>query len=210
MSFIREKTNKWSNEIPGARWFKADLHIHTIDDSAGGRAKMPKGLLGDPYDPDILSKYAKIFLQGLIAKGVQIVGLTPHSPRMEYNSQISAVWTIVDEWNNGNDDDDIPFREKIYAVFPGFEPNIKDGATGVHILFLFDPEIGKERFFQLFDAIMDGKSPWDKNSLQLTPRDATDAFATLDQRQSEDVQSASSWDYILLAPHFQGNHGYSS
>ena len=41
MTFTRRKAENWHQEVPGARWFKADLHIHTIDDFPGGRAKLP-------------------------------------------------------------------------------------------------------------------------------------------------------------------------
>ena len=74
-------TDKWRKEIPGTRWFKADLHVHTIDDHPGGRAKMPAGLSGDPADPQTLSGYARRFPKALVKRGVQVVGLTPHSPR---------------------------------------------------------------------------------------------------------------------------------
>ena len=207
MSFRRQSTEKWRREIPGTRWFKTDLHVHTIDDSAGGRAKMPVGLSGDPEDSSVLSKYARRFLRGVIASGVQVVGLTPHSPRLGSDPGASAVWKIVEEWNCANDDDGIPFREKIFAVFPGFEPNVNDGSNGVHILFLFDPEIGRDRFMGLFEAIMDGRSPWRHSSLQPTRRKAVEIFSTLEQSQSESDQSDAPWRYIALAPHFQTPQG---
>ena len=208
MSFIRQTAESWHRDVPGARWFKTDLHVHTIDDRAGGRAQMPKGLSGDPTDPGVLTAYARRFLQAVSANGVQVVGLTPHSPRIGDSADTSAVWKIVEEWNTGIDDhDDTPFREKIFAVFPGFEPNVNDGAKGVHILFLFDPEIGRERYLRLFDAIMDGRSPWNRSSLQPTPRDARAILATIEQSQSESNESATRWHYLALAPHFQGSHG---
>ena len=207
MSFERRPADTWQRDIPGARWFKADLHVHTVDDHPGGRAGLPAGLSGDPVDPDVLSRYARLFLRSSVANGVQVVGLTPHSPRAGSTPETSAVWTIVDEWNRGVDDDGIPFREKIYAVFPGFEPNVDDGASGVHLLFLFDPEIGRDRYLSLYDAIMDGRTPWEYSALRPTPRDADDVFATLDRSQAESSRSAVPWRYIALAPHFQGAHG---
>ena len=68
MTFQRQPTDKWRGEIPGARWFKADLHIHTIDDRPGRRAKMPPGLSGDPAHPRTLARYARRFLQALIER----------------------------------------------------------------------------------------------------------------------------------------------
>ena len=193
--------------MPGARWFKGDLHIHTIDDHAGGRAKLPDGLPGEPTDPEVLVPYARLFVKGLVASGVQVAGLTPHSPRAGSGPETSAVWKIVEEWNHGADDDGVPFREKVFAVFPGFEPNVNDGSTGVHLLFLFDPEIGRERYLALYDAIMDGREPWNGGSLRPTPRDAKEIFETLEQRKSESGGTGASWSYISLAPHFQTEHG---
>ncbi len=207
MSFERQPTEKWRREIPGTRWFKADLHVHTIDDHLGGRARMPDGISGNPRDPHVLSLYARRFLQGVVASGVQVVGLTPHSPRVGDDPGTSAVWKIVEEWNHENDEDGVPFREKIFAVFPGFEPNVNNGGSGVHLLFLFDPEIGRDRYLRLFDAIMDGRCPWDGGRLRLTPRDATEIFRTIDQHQEETRNSDASWNSIVLAPHFRAEHG---
>ena len=207
MSFERQLANAWQKAVPGARWFKADLHIHTVDDHAGGRARLPDGLSGDPTDPEVLARYARLFLKGLVARGVRVAGITPHSPRAGSGPETSAVWKIVDEWNGGEDDDGVPFREKVYAVFPGFEPNVNDGASGVHLLFLFDPEIGRDRYLALYDAVMDGRSPWEYSSLRLTPRDAEAIFRTLDRQRTESDRSGAPWTYIALAPHFQSAHG---
>jgi hypothetical protein len=155
--FKRESAPKWNNEVPGAHWFKADLHVHTIDDHAGGNARWPQGIIGDPLIPGDLMLYARAFLQGVIRAGIQVVGLTPHSPRAGTSPDTSAVWHIVDTWNKDDDDDGVPFREKIFAIYPGFEPNVADGHEGIHLLLLFDPEIGRARYLALFDAIMEGR-----------------------------------------------------
>ena len=207
MTFVRRNADDWHREVPGARWFKADLHIHTIDDHSGGRATLPNGVSGSLESPETLSVYARRFLQGAVERGVQVLGLTPHSPRIGNSAETSAVWRIVNEWNAGVDEDGVPFREKIYAVFPGFEPNVNDGGSGVHLLFLFDPEINRDRYLRLFDAIMDGRFPWDGGQLRLTPRKATEVFQTVDQHQQETRDSDSSWNFIVLAPHFQAEHG---
>ena len=207
MSFERQPAHEWQKEVPGARWFKADLHIHTVDDHPGGRTKLPDGLAGDPAAPEFLTRYARLFLKGLVASGVQVAGLTPHSPRAGSGPETSAVWKIVDEWNGGEDDDGVPFREKIFAVFPGFEPNVNDGSAGVHLLFLFDPEIGRDRYLALYDAIMDGRAPWKHSALRLTHRDAEEVFQTLERQRSESEQSDAPWASIALAPHFQTGHG---
>ena len=206
MSFKRRRADSWQEDIPGARWFKADLHVHTIDDHPG-KATLPPALSGDPADPDVIQQYARQFLQATVAAGVQVIGLTPHSPRAGTDPCGSAVWAIVDRWNEDNDDDGVPFREKIFAVFPGFEPNVNDGRNGIHLLFLFDPDIGRNRYLALYDAVMDARQPWRHGALQPTRRDASEVFSALDQRRDESAGNPFEWRYVVLAPHFQGDHG---
>ena len=207
MSFERLPAENWQQDIPGTRWFKADLHVHTIDDHAGGRAKLPPGMSGDPTDPDVIRQYARRLLQATVAAGVQVLALTPHSPRAGATPASSAVWAVVDLWNDGDDDDGVPFRQKVFAVFPGFEPNLDDGRNGVHLLFLFDPEVGRDRYLALYDAVMNGRQPWQQSALRPTRRRASEIFAMLDERQGESGGAGSVWDYVALAPHFQSGHG---
>ena len=206
MSFDRKQADTWRQKVPGARWFKADLHVHTIDDHPGKHARQPSGLHLDPDqpDPNKLTEYARRFLQSAVRVGVQVLGLTPHSPRLGPGGTSSAVWRIVEVWNEEGDDDGVPFREKIFAVFPGFEPNVNDGGAGVHLLFLFDPEIGKDAYLRVFDAVMDSRAPWDGNSLRITSKDAKEVFATIDGAHHD---GRGTWDYLALAPHFQSAHG---
>ena len=207
MNFERQETDKWRIEVPGARWFRADLHVQTIDDYAGGNVKRPDGLSGDPKDPEVLKKYARLFLQALVEKKVRVVGLTPHSPRIDEHSETSAVWQIVKEWNFGLDDDDVPFRDKIYAVFPGFEPFLNTGRAGLHLLFLFDPEIGRERYLRVFDLAMGG-FPWKNRNLQMSQKGAEEVFDGL--RGFWRRESPTEWDYLVLAPHIDGEKGLFS
>ena len=204
--------DKWQRDVPGARWFKADLHIHTLDDHPGRRVRVPDDL-SPPWDSfETLSTYARHFLQALVKSGVQVAGLTPHSPRAGPAETTSAVWRIVEEWNGGVDDDGIPFREKVYAVFPGFEPSFNDGRAGLHILFLFDPEIGRERYLSAFDTVMGGISPWSDGSLRMSTKAAATAFRELKnlrQRESPVTGDGNSaeWDYLVLAPHIDASKG---
>ena len=211
MSFQRRPTEKWRREVPGARWFKADLQVHTIDDRAGGRAKMPAGLSGDPADPVVLAGYARRFLQAAVKNGVQVIGLTPHAPRAGEGPETSAVWRIVEEWNAGDDDDGAPFREKIHAVFPGFEPSFNDGNAGLHLLFLFDPEIGRDRYLRAFDLVMNGVSPWKDRTLQMSTSRAEEAFDRLrefcERENRNETGGNRAWDYLVLAPHVDGGKG---
>ncbi len=211
MAFVRQETDNWRREVPGARWFKADLHIHTIDDISGDRAKMPTGVSGDPKSPEVLEAYARLFLQGAVERGVRVLGLTPHSPRVGTDAQTSAVWKIVEEWNTGIDDDGKPFREKIYAVFPGFEPALKQGKKGLHLLFLFDPEIGRDNYLKAFDLVMGGVQPWRNNTLEVSNKDAEEACDELrtfhDRECPENGDERDQWRYIVLAPHIEAEKG---
>ena len=211
MTFERRAADKWRDEIPGARWFKADLHVHTIDDHPGGRAKMPAGLSGDPASPQTLASYARRFLKTLVERGVQVVGLTPHSPRAGTGPETSAVWRIVEEWNSGTDDDGVPFREKVYAIFPGFEPSLKDGKSGLHLLFLFDPEIGRDHYLKAFDLVMGGILPWRAGTLQISGKRADEAFDELKEfRERERPVGADGnrmWGSIVLAPRIDAEKG---
>ena len=208
MAFVRQETDNWRREVPGARWFKADLHIHTIDDTPGHRAKMPTGINGDPKSAKVLDAYARCFLKSVVQSGVRVLGLTPHSPRIGTGT-CSAVWRIVEEWNTGLDDDKTPFREKIYAVFPGFEPSLNQGRAGLHLLFLFDPEIGRDKYLKAFDLVMGGVSPWQDSELQMSSKKAEEAFSEL--RQFHERESAGdsriSWQYLVLAPHIEAQKG---
>ena len=160
MTFDREPSERWHHEVPGARWFQADLHVHTIDDWPGKRTKMPSGI-AKPESSEETRCCARIFLAGAAKRGVQVLGLTPHSARIRPNGDASAVWTFVDEWNQGVGDDGIPFRDQIYAVFPGFEPSLNDGSEGLHLIFLFDPGIGHQDYLKAFDMAMGGLYPWE-------------------------------------------------
>ena len=213
MPFVRRDAVQWRRDVPGARWFKADLHIHTIDDHPGKRAKLPAEVngLGPLESEATIIAYARRFLQGAVRQGVRVLGITPHSPRVGDGPETSAVWRIVEEWNDGIDDDGRPFRDKLFAVFPGFEPSFRDGASGLHLLFLFDPEIGRDRYLRAFDLVMGGVSPWRGNELQLSSRSAGEAFHDLREfhrrEPSETRDGGHRWSYIVLAPHIESPKG---
>ena len=205
--FTRNGTDSWQREVPGTRWFKTDLHVHTIDDLPGGRAKMPPGLPGPATSEQAITAYARCFLKQAIEHNVRVIAVTPHSPRMDY--RISAAWRIVEEWNAGEDDDGIPFRDKIYAVFPGFEPSLSNGKSGLHLLFIFDPEIGRELYLTAFNLVMGGVSPWNDTELQLASQSAEDAFDDLRKFRAQACHKSgpTEWNYLILAPHVDNDKG---
>ena len=114
----------------------------------------------------------------------------PHTPfpRVGTIAQTSAVWKIVEEWNQGKDGDGVPFREKLYAVFPGFEPSLKQGRSGLHLLFLLIRRLGEKtisrRSILLWVASTHG---YENNVLQLSNRGAEDAFHELKAFMIESV-----------------------
>ena len=200
--FTREATDHWHREVPGARWFKADLHVHTVDDLPGG-AKLPPDVGGAPDSEPTIAGYARRFLQKAVARHVRVIGLSPHSPRL--GAGMSAAWQIVEEWNRGVDDDGTPFRDKIYAVFPGFEPSLNSGKSGLHLIFLFDPEIGRDNYLKIFDLVMGGVTPWSDNQLRMSSRSAAEAFHDLRSFHGRDCPSDSA--YLVLAPHIDDDKG---
>lgn len=211
MTFTRQEADNWQREVPGARWFKADLHTHTIDDHPGSRAKLPHGINGPLNTEQTIIAYARRFLQSAIAQGIHVLGVTPHSPRVGEGAETSAVWRIVEEWNSGADDDGIPFRKKIYAVLPGFEPKLKQGRSGLHLLFLFDPEVGRDNYLKAFDLVMGGVSPWREETLQVSNKSCEDAFENLhdfhNRECPDDGHGQRRWRYIVLAPHIEAGTG---
>src|SRR5512133_3877714 len=124
-SFVRTPVPRWHEEVPGARWFRADLHLHTLDDAAGNATwRVPDGLSGTPQDGKTRQAYVRAFLKAAVAAEVEVLGLTPHSAHVPGRADVSVAWDIVEAWQTELDDDGVPFRDKIYAVFPGFEPSV--------------------------------------------------------------------------------------
>ena len=209
-SFQRVPTDAWNTEVAGSRWVKADLHVHTLDDHPGGGAKVPPSITLDEHSDGWMDAYARRVLQAAIARDIKVIGLTPHSPSLGPTPDRSLVWKIVDQWNHGRDDDDVPFCDKIYAVFPGFEPSLNSGRSGLHLLFLFDPEIGPTRFLELFSLIMDGVKPWQENQLQMSGKSAAAAFKTIrrfHKRCMQESKHTFGWNYLILAPHIEADKG---
>jgi ABC-type cobalamin/Fe3+-siderophores transport system ATPase subunit len=206
--FTRTDVSKWHDEVPGTRWFRADLHIHTLDDAIGGNIswQAPAGVINpnDPTDTDTRTAYVHCFLKAAVAAGIDVLGLTPHSAHVPGNNGISVVWDIVDAWQTLDDDDGTPFREKIYAVFPGFEPSASDGKGGIHLLVLFDPEIGKDRYVKAFTVATGGQDVWRGGKHQTSTRGAKELLGELKNLK---IREGDGWDYLCIAPHAFSDKG---
>lgn len=207
MSFQRNTAINWRDNVPGTRWFKSDLHIHTVDDAPGRRMKIPPNIAGEQYSEEWLKNYARLFLKALISNGIQVAGLTPHAVHVESDPGRSGVWSNIEEWNRGEDDDGIPYREKIFAIFPGFEPSLLAGEKGLHLLFLFDPEIGRERYSGAFDLVMGSVSPWDNGTLKVSSKRPEHVFEELKQFRQRESSEEEEWGYLILAPHIENDNG---
>lgn len=187
-----EPTERWHDEVPGTRWFRADLHLHTLDDPY---VALPPGIQGERDDPVVLRAYAERLLDAAVAQGIEILGLTPHAACIR--AGISAAWTIIEVWESGHQaSSGRAYRDLIYAVYPGFEPNFADGPNGIHLIFLFDPTIGKDQSFNAFSAIMGGRPAYNGKTLNWTQEDPKGAFKVLD-----DPKGVGKGNYLVVAAH---------
>jgi hypothetical protein len=205
-NFQRISSSSWQNKVPGSRWFRSDLHLHTLDDHPNTNLKRPSAVGADglPEEPNTQTAYARAFLQAAIANNIQVLGLTPHAVKSGDTDTTSATWRIVEVWNEEDDDDGVPFRDKIYAVFPGFEPSFNDGAEGIHLIFLFDPEIGRSDYLAAFTQVMAINTAYSGHSLQMSSHPMEKAISNIEifhERQKHH------WDYLCLAPHAFGRKG---
>ncbi len=202
--FVRVPVLRWHDDVPGSRWFRADLHVHTLDDAAGNATwRPPAGISGRPLDPATRKAYVRAFLKAAIAAEVEVVGLTPHSAHVTGDATVSVAWEIVEGWQREVDDDGVPFREKIYAVFPGFEPCVSDGSRGIHLLALFDSEIGKDDYLKAFTLATGGQEVWRDGKYHVSPLNAEEVFDQLRQLQKR----TNGWDFLCIAPHAFGDNG---
>lgn len=187
-----EPTEHWHDEVPGTRWFRADLHLHTLDDPY---VDLPQGISGQRSDAAVLRAYAEAFLDAAIDQGIEVLGLTPHAASVDHG--VSAAWTIVETWLSGlQPASGRPYRDLIYAVYPGFEPNFADGNKGIHLIFLFDPTIAKKRYLDAFSGIMGARPAYEGTKLNLTQKRPVDAFKELDDRRA-----IGRGKYIVVAAH---------
>lgn len=208
---ISDAHARWHREVPGARWLKADLHTHVTACHASGGGGVPGGA-GIHAQPSTTVSYSRQFLQGAVSSGVHVLGITSlPSGTEDVHDAINTVWHIVDEWNTGTDSLGTPFRDTIYAIFPGFELLSHDGKSGLRLLFLFDPEIGRSKLMKALDLAMGGMSPRSDGNPGMSDLTATEVFDCLDAFcESESTGSPASsppWNYLTLAPQAESESG---
>ncbi|WP_295388381.1 AAA family ATPase [uncultured Thiodictyon sp.] len=187
-----EPAERWDDEVPGTRWFRADLHLHTLDDPY---VALPPGIEGERDDPAVLRAFAERFLDAAVEQGIEVLGLTPHAACIDHG--VSAAWTIVETWRNERQaSTGRAYRDLVYAVYPGFEPNFADGNKGIHLIFLFDPTVGKRRYLDAFNGIMGAHAAYEGPRLNLVQKRPADAFKELDAPKAVGKRN-----YIVVAPH---------
>lgn len=165
---------------------------------------------GGAQREDATERYAHALLKAAISADIHVLGLTPHSARLDGGRGGSAVWTALDIWSNGVDAEGVPYRESIYAIFPGFEPSLNDGASGLHLLFLFDPEIGFQNYTKAFDLVMGAANPWEGGQLQVSSKTSKEALKDLRDFHRRELKNSSqdtAWQYLVLAPHINDKKG---
>ena len=117
----------------------------------------------------------------------------------------------MDEWTTGTDRLGRPFRDTIYAVFPGFELLSHDGPGGLRLLFLFDTEIGRSKFTKALDLAMGGMSPRSDGNPRMSDLTAAEAFDCLDALREDECAGAPGgsppWSYLVLAPRAESENG---
>ena len=57
-----------------------------------------------PMDMETIDRYSRKLLETAIARGVEVLGLTPHAVYCDGNEALSAVWRIVETWATAVDD----------------------------------------------------------------------------------------------------------
>lgn len=116
-----EIADKKFNEIlkihNGAKFYWADLHIHT---PKWHGFSLPSGMSRDD------NRIAKLYIEEAIKRGVKILGITEHNDV----GWIDPIRKVA----NGTE----------IVIFPGFEITTDSGADGIHILCLFNPDASQD------------------------------------------------------------------
>ena len=194
-------TEHWHDDIPGARWFRADLQVHTLDDHPGGRVRPQPG---PDVDESAAKAHATALLEAAVCAEVQVLGLTPHAVRCGGDGSASCLWETLTLWKDGQDSTGVDYRSRIYAVYGGFEVSVHDGRKGVHLAFLFDPDISRDLLFQAHAAATGNRAPWKGSRLEVSRRSASEVFAELDAVFKHEGTGP---HYLCYTPHSFGENG---
>lgn len=142
MEVADKKFNEISKKHNGAKFYWADLHIHTPQWYG---FSSPSGL-----SPDAKDEISKLFIEKAIKEGLKIVGITEHND-VEWTDPIRKV-----------------AKGTGIIIFPGFEITTDSGKDGIHLICLFDPATDSRELDHLLSQI--GLTPSERFNPDKTPR----------------------------------------
>jgi len=159
-------------EENGANFLKVDLHTHTPSD--------PHFIFQD-FDPyNRKEEFAETYVNRLIEKGIQIIGVTEHN---------SVEWIEILE--------DAAKGTKL-KIFPGFEISADSGSSGVHLVCLFDPGTDKDTLDDIITQL----------GLSRGERFFSDGSCKSCEKDLEEViQFILEKDGLPIAAHVKGDNG---
>lgn len=109
------------------RWWKCDLQVAT----PAWRFTMPPGSAFDFSRADERARFADVYMQSLVGKGIEVIALADHNTGEWIDTMVAA----------GG-------RHNV-VVFPGCEVTTGSGADGIHILVIGDPAMTSVSFDRL-------------------------------------------------------------
>ncbi|MBI5805131.1 AAA family ATPase [candidate division TA06 bacterium] len=163
------------NKQNGAVFYRADLHIHT---PFWHHFKKPTGI--NTNDAEWKKQYALEFVNKAIEKKLAIIGITEHNDVTWADLIINAA------------------KGKPIKVFPGFEITTMSGSDGIHLLCLFNDDIGSEKLDGLISqfGLLPGNRFFPDNTPKAAEKDANSII--------EEVKKNNG---ICIAAHMSSSNG---
>lgn len=159
--------NKTINPEPdiflhGARWVRADFHLHTIAESHPSRKKFRKEWIGKE------DQFVSAFVDQLENEGIQVACITNHDALdfLEYK----AIAKVA--------------KARSILVLPGFELSVQGGQCGIHTLVVFDPSRLSKDNTAIGDFLR-GQFPGGSAEDKVTQDDLPRCFEKLDKLKLE-------------------------
>lgn len=133
---------KTSPGFQGMRWFKCDLHVHTLED--GRHWGDPNLRLPSPRNEQDLQEKARVFLKKCHALGLECIAVVDHNFSTESEPRNWFLTHLIEQNKTvGESENRSPL-----IIFPGFELDIR-----YHVLCLFDPVKKGSILKQLSDTL---------------------------------------------------------
>jgi len=142
MEIADKKVNEILKMHNGAKFYWADMHIHTPQWQG---FSLPSSM--DRNDKDHI---AKLYIEKAKKEDIKILGITEHN---------DVTW--IDPIRKAAKDSDV-------VVFPGFEITTDSGKDGIHLICLFNPDTDSGELNHLLSLI--GLTPAERFNSDNTPR----------------------------------------